>query len=349
MTLRPRLLSSLLAVIVLAAACGSDTPERGDVLTGLADEVAIPSYERLATDARTLEVSIQALCADPDDATLAQAVEAVADARTAWLQTEALWVGPVMGRRSWAEVDWPIAPDEIEELIADETLELDFDRLGNRIGSDQRGLRAIEYVVGAPDALGALVSSRRCDYLTGISAVIRQETDLLPGDWIDSWEEGGPYRDVLGDEATGGLGDLVNDSLFLLEAMTDAELGKGMGLMGDPPDLDALVDGPLGLGVADLRDRTLGLAGVYGARGDAAGLSPLLSDDLASRLQDQFRTALDALDALDGSLSDAIDDDREGVIEARDALKAVQVTITTEVVASLGVTLGFSDADGDSG
>ena len=41
-------------------------------------------------------------------------------------------------------------------------------------------------------------------------------------------------------------------------------------------------------------------------------------------------------------------DSPESVAAARDAIKAIRITVATEVVGRLGVTIGFSDADGDS-
>ena len=43
------------------------------------------------------------------------------------------------------------------------------------------------------------------------------------------------------------------------ENITDLELGRALGLMGRPPDPDAIREGPAGSGVAELEERLLGL------------------------------------------------------------------------------------------
>ena len=64
-------------------------------------------------------------------------------------------------------------------------------------------------------------------------------------------------------------------------------------------------------------------------------LEPLLGDDLAERLDDEIDAADEAFESGD------LDEGRELAAE-------VEATLATEVAARLDVTIGFSDADGDS-
>ena len=346
-----RLVAAMAAVGLLATGCGSSAPDRGDVLVDLADEHVIPAYERLDEAAADLVVAADAVCREVGTATIAAANDALSEVRAAWLASEAMWFGPVMERRSWAVVDFPISPEEIEALIADESITLDFDRLYRRIGADQRGLQAVEYILGPPDAppVGELDSPRRCGYLVGISEVIAAEVALLPDDWAVSWEEGPAYREIVGDVEAGALDALVNDALFLLEAITDAELGTGLGLMEAPADPEAIIEGPAGLGVVDIASRVEGLRAVLVGDDAGSGIAPLLPSDLVDRIRSGLDRADAALADLDGPLRARLVDSPAEVAEIRDALSEVQVLVVTEVVAALGVTIGFSDADGDSG
>jgi predicted lipoprotein len=262
-----------------------------------------------------------------------------------------MWVGPVMERRSWAVIDWPIVVDEIEALIADPATELDPDWLARHIGADQRGLGAVEYILLAdePEAvLAALDDPRRCAYLTGITTVISDEAELLAADWAVSWDEGAPYRDTFADADGPGLDSIVNDALFLLEAITDAELGRALGVMDAPADPEAIDEGPAGLGVADLERHLAGLRAVFVGTESAPGLSPLLGGELTERLTERFAAAEQTVGAVDGPLITAVNSSASDVAAVRDAIKEIQVTVATEVVGRLGVTIGFSDADGDS-
>lgn len=352
MSIGSRTLGAIAVTVLLLAGCGTDPPDRAAVLADLADTDVVPGYVAFATAATELEQAVTTLCEGPDHAALDAARAALASARARWKATEALWVGPVMERRSWAVIDWPIAEPDIEELITDDTIVLDLDRLSRRIGADQRGLRAVEYILG-PDGddgetLAELADPRRCAYLTGIVAVVVDEAELLVPDWTETFEEGPAYAEVFADGGD-GLDAVINDALFLLEAMSDAELGQALGLMEDDADPDAVIEGAAALGVADLENRLLGLRRAIVGDDESAGISPLLDDDLTGRLIDQFDEAAAALEAVDPPLSARVESDPVRVIAARDALTALQVTIATEVVSALGVTIGFSDADGDSG
>ena len=341
-----------IAVGAAAAGCGAGTPGRAEVLEDLADEVIVPAYERLAVSTEALAGAAAELCSTLDPDALAAARRVLEQARADWSYSEAVWVGPVMERRSWAVIDWPISAAEIEELIADSSVEIDYDRLARRIGADQRGLGAVDYLLGPPGgaALDDLADRRRCAYLAGVAEVTAAEAALLPADWTADFEGEGPYRAVFADPDGTGLDDVVNDAVFLLEAITDLELGVALGEMGSEADPSRIAEGPAGLGAADLAGKLEGLRAVLiGADETPAGLSPLLGGDLTGRLAAQLASAAAAVAAIEPPLLEAVAASPQTVSAARAAIKDLQVTVATEVVSRLGVTIGFSDADGDTG
>jgi predicted lipoprotein len=118
--------------------------------------------------------------------------------------------------------------------------------------------------------------------------------------------------------------------------------------MDAPADPDAIDEGPAGLGVVDLERHLAGLRAVFVGTESAPGLSPLLGGELTERLTERFAAAEQAVGAVDGPLITAVNSSASDVAAVRDAIKEIQVTVATEVVGRLGVTIGFSDADGDS-
>ncbi len=354
---RSRLVALALGPVLVLAGCGDDAPDRAEVLSELAGNTIVPSLEAVVADTDELESATATLCESPSLETLDAAHAALAEARGTWSTSEPMWVGPVMERRSWAVIDWPIDAADVEALIADETVELDIERLSRRIAADQRGMGAIEYILGSPadttDTLAALQDARRCQYLTGVSTVVAAEARVLPADWTIGFEDDGPWIETFVDPDEDGLDQLVNDALFLLEAMADGELGSALGDMGGEPDLDAIVEGPRGLAASDLAGHLTGLRLVLvGGTVDGAptdGLGPLLGDDLTERLTAAFDRADTTVAAIDGPLVETVEDDPALAESARRAITEIQTLVATEVVSRLGVTIGFSDADGDSG
>ena len=368
-----RIAAAVVAVAMSALAC-SGGPSRADVLTEVGIDAA-DAYESFVMSAAELDAAFEILCDDPasvDESVVEEAARILATARADWSHTAAMWTGPVMEHRSWAVVDWPPEPDEIAGLLADETKELTTERIGSRVGADQRGLGAAEVLLdwhsraGGGDGIGARSGDgapvpasdpgRRCDYLRSVSAVVLDEAWLVLDGWIASFEGGPPYTETLSAESEMGVDDLVNDSIFLLEAITDLELGKALGETSAEADVEAVVEGPLGLGAADVLAHLRGIRTVMiGSRspgdtadGELRGLSLLLTDELGQRLVTQLDSADAAVSAIESPLRDAVVNDPATVSAARAVLKALQVTISTEVVSQLGVTIGFSDADGDS-
>ena len=354
------LAAGVLLALVAAGCSGSSGTSRDKALRDLAADTIIPAYEQLAMSAHQLNITLLNLCPPVGVPTLdgvEQAQNFLADARRNWSYAEAMRVGPATNRRSWNYIDWPINTDDIENLIAGDIpgdpFALNQENLTQRVGSDQRGLRAIEYMLGDPDdptlAFGNLDNPNRCAYLTAVAGVIATEVETILSHWETGEGQDPPFREAIGQPATMSLDVLVEDALYLLEAITDMELGPAIGRTGTA-DPNAIEEGPAGLGLADMTAHLAGLRAVFIGDGqDKTGLSALLGGDLTDRLTSQLDAADAALAAIDSDTLTAAATGNPAVVEAAfGAIKAVQVTVNTEVVSQLGVTIGFSDQDGDS-
>ena len=73
-----------------------------------------------------------------------------------------------------------------------------------------------------------------------------------------------------------------------------------------------------------------------------------LSPEVDSRMTAAIESASTAVDGVDGSLESAIAANPQSVRNVYDSFKELQRVLNTEVVSVLGVTVGFSDTDGDS-
>jgi predicted lipoprotein len=303
---------------MIAAGCGGGGPSRAEVMGEYGREAAIPRFEDHAASTGAVADTIATVCAAPTESVVADAIGVIDSARERWLATEAHWTGPVMERRSPAVTDWPVNGAEIEELVDGAVPgEIDADVISRRVGADNRGLSALRWVLTRDDAVALLGDERWCDYLTASAEVIRMEGDLVVGDWTESWEEGPAFVELVaeGDVAERWLGMLVNDNTFLAHRLSEAPDDEG-----DAPPIDVAADR---------------LAQLAGLREVAVELGPLLGDELEARLLAEIDTAAAAYEAGD-------------VEEGRALATEVERTLATDVAGRLGVTIGFSDADGDS-
>lgn len=314
-----RLVATMIVLLTAGgAACGDEEPSRAEVLGTFGADVASPAFERFASAASSLTADVVAVCESPDDATVQAALATVDGTRREWLATQAFWTGPVMERRSEAVVDWPVKVDDIEAFVdRSESGDITPDVVGNNVGADTRGLSAMRYVLTTDDVVERLGDERWCDYLESAAAVVAQEADLLVGDWAESWNDGPAFVDVLADtsQTEEWLGMLVNDNILLMHQLTEAPDERGDVAPGDAA-----------------ADRVAGLAGIASVAG---GLGPLLGSELSDRLDAEIDAARFAYADGDVDLG-------------RERAEEVEATLATEVAARLGVTIGFSDADGDS-
>lgn len=349
------------ALAVLFVGCGSGAVDEQEVVISLTDSVIVPGYEAAAAASGDLRLALEDLCAQPTEDALANAQQEWRDARAAWKRTEATWFGPVMDRRSVGLMDWPeIEPDRIEAMLANSPATTE-SAVRDGLASTQRGFGAVEYLLFEPDALDLLSdpSSGRCEYLVALGRVIESEANAVSKAWAVG-EEGFPaYSEyftgrsnvsLLTSEATA---EVVRTQVFLVRTLVDMRLAPALGLREGGPDLSAIPGGGGRNALSDLRNEVLGMRDMYvGAGGpDGLGISDIvrgLSGDTDERMREHFAAALEAIDDVTLPLRVSLVESPDRVRAVHDRLAELQRTLNTEVVSLLGVSVGFSDTDGDS-
>lgn len=295
---------------VASSACDDDGPSRGDVLGEYADGVAGPAYEAFADASAALLDNVSATCEDPSSERIADALADVDALRIEWMHLRAMSSGPVMERRSDALVDWPIRASDIESFVESAAPgSITPEVVAKNVGADTRGLTALRFVLASGDAPALLTDTLWCDYVESVTAIVADEATVVADAWVE-------FAAELGDDdaADDWIEMIVNDDINVVHKLTE-----------EPRDLgDAPPDVP-----ADRSAQLAGLADVWSALGE------LLDDDLAERLSAEIAAARAAY--VDGDLE-----------QGRELSREVEATLATEVAAHLDVTIGFSDADGDS-
>ena len=266
------------------------------------------TLEALPEVAAAATAAVQTACASGEKADFDAAVEDVAAAQTRWHEAEAFWLGPATDLRSNSIVDWPANAQDVDDLVAAE----------EPATIDVNYLAA--YVGADTRGYGAVLTlleqapldERQCDYANAATALAESGIDAVTAAWTDP-DDGEPYRDELADPEV-GIDAVVNHLLALLANK-------------DAANLEARSNS-----VEDL---------LFGPEGDS-GLSALLDDDLTAQLRSETDELIAA--TKDGEAA-ADDEPSEAALAAMNELRA---TVATQVVAELGVTVTFSDADGDS-
>ena len=347
------------AMILFLVGCTADVPTDKEVLTSLTDEVIVPAYQNVAQDMARLHQDIETLCDEPNIFSQEAAELSWRNARASWMRSGAMRFGPVMDRRSKSLLDWhPTDVKGIDDLLS-EAPPVSAGDIREVLPSTQRGLSAIEYVLFGQDVLDSQSDADyRCSYLIALSEVALDEADAILSEWIDGTGSRPAYRDYFTERsstsllASSALSEVVRTQVFRIREIVDMRLASALGLRGEDVDLSAIPGTVADNGLEDLRNEILGMQAVYQGRGEEGlGISNLvapLSEETDERMQSQFTSSIAAIDTVDGPLREALVQRPHQVQDLYDSLSELQRTIATEMVSLLGVSIGFTDTDGDS-
>ncbi len=224
----------------------------------------------------------------------------------------------------------------------------------------QRGIGAIEHLLFAEsnNSLTTQGAAVRCGYLKALTSVAHEEIEGILHDW-DGDEESPGYAGFFDGSANSSLhprvaeAEVVRSLVFLVRTIANMQLGAALGVDAEP-DLMAIPSGAAGHSRDDLSHQLLGISEMYrGAESDpqALGIGHIvgqLPPEVDSRMTAAIESALTAIDGVDGSLESAIAGNPQPVRNVYDSFKELQRVLNTEEVSVLGVSVGFSNTDGDS-
>ena len=334
---------------------------RADVLEGLTAGVILPGYTAAAESMAEFSQSVDAMCSGPSEDALGAARDAWREARGAWLRTESYRFGPAMDRRSISLVDWwPIDVEKIERNLADEEA-VTPERVKEFLPSTQRGISVAEYLLFSPNSAGLADGSApaRCAYLQSVASVNSEEVAGILADWQGSGGSGGyaGYFDGTGSLAlfdSDAEAEVVRSLVFQVRAIANMRLGAALGV-DVTADASAIPSGPSNNGEGNSREDLLsqldGIASVYRGVEGGMGLSARvasISADTDARMLAAIEATIAATRRLEGSIIAQVEANPAQVRAVYDNLKELQRVLNTEIVSLLGVSVGFSDTDGDS-
>ncbi len=349
------LLLSLLGCDPIAQ-LGADVPDRAVVLAGVAHEVIVPTHRRLAEAAAVEAEALRALCASRDAGTLVTAQDAWLAVRRPLQEGYAFAFGPpVDDDRLLANLNFgPVREVDVLTLLASSD-PVDADALATR-GATVRGLVVLEYLLFDPSGDDAAVVStlddRRCAYLIGLGDDAARSAQQLADAWDPAVGDlAGAFgvRDPWAGDAL-AMADLVNGLIGLTESVRIGKIGKPAGVYGTDaaPDTQTLESWRSRSSLAELQANIDGVAAVWGD--EAVGLAPLvraLSPGVGASVTTAISDAQAALAAVPPPLDTAITASPDTVLAAYEATYALQRSIATELASVLGVTVTFTDNDGD--
>ena len=339
-------------------ACGDDsvaTVDETAVLKDIAEIVARPSYATLKAASDSLQSALDAFVASPSEATLGPARENWKATMTAWNQTRTFAFGPAKDIEP--NIRWHLGADP-EAIDASIAAGSPFDI--EALGASQKGLPALEYLLfdpeGGQDAILEKFSgsAERVAFAGALAADLDEKIAALVSAWDDHASELASAGE--GSEAYKAPKDamdaLYNQLIYVSDLAIAQIKAPLVGSTGSPsPELEEarLSDNTLPDTFAQIAAITSVYEGRYG-EGSGLGVTALVRDR-SPELDDQVRTAIAdakaALEAIPPPLREALQGDVTVLETAVEKLREVKRLLSSDVASALGVTISFSDMDGD--
>lgn len=362
-------LTTLPGDICLRAATAAPSPsnafDRHRMLAHLARQVMLPTYVRFERAAATLHEAAQALCAERTLSHLEATQQAWRQAAILWKRTEAFQLGPT--HTFVAAIDyWPARPHLLQRALQ-ASASMTLARVES-LGARAKGLPALEYLLFDPQSDAAAVLERfregppaasRCAYLVALTAHLAQQAQFV----VQLWRPEG--LDFVGEVARAGRGSatyrsvhqaisaLVNHLLQAVETLQNKKIAKPLRGNGRTPWPQAAEAWRSGYSVAHMVGSLAGAFHLYSGAGntpDRIGFDDYLTalgSPLGRNITQHFESALEAVRAIPSPLHVAVVDQPEKVNVAYEAVHALLILLKVDMTNLLGVTVDFSDNDGD--
>jgi len=336
--------------------------DRSAMLGQIFDTVILPGNSALTVAAGSLDAAARGFARSPSEETLAAVRSEWYQAEIAWKRVE-MFQFPGMLLIHNAIETRPARVAFIEGLVdsaADSTAAEALDAATiESLGSTSKGLGAIEYLIfESPEheapILEAFGAPARGDLLVALTGNLVSKTEELQRFWTAEGQNyGQTFRenDSEGADIQSSISLLANRLIEMYEMVMQRKFGVPMGRttdgVPDPESVESPLTGrSMDLLVANLESvlRTFdaGLDDYVDYLQDAG-----TETSLSANIHSQFASVFEALDRIEAPLEIAVVEDSAGVAAAYEEMRSLLVFLKTDMAAQLGITVTFSDADGD--
>jgi len=333
--------------------------DRQALLESMVTDTILPLHQELADSALQLEAIAIAFQDNTNEETLLAFQEAWKDTSIAYETIQVYRFQRVMPFLTQIDSNPPNIPF-IEGYI-------DFEPEGSinaefvaSLGSSSKGLPALEFLIFVDDASIILDNVNRLDYAVGVASDIRSVSDELVIQWTP---DAGGFADRFLDgdgelsNVRSSISMLTNEIIAELEDVARFWLGNPLGYSDGGEAQPDLVEAPYSQTsidklIANLNGVSIALNGYDD---DAIALVDLLDffgaeldgEPMSVVLNEQITLVQEQLIALEMPLQEAVLDDNENVTVAYDDAVRLLQLVKTDMASQLGITVTFSDNDGD--
>lgn len=315
-----------------------------DVLTNVSLQVITQTYVQLNANASILNEKAQALSVG-DETALQKAKDAWQNTRAPWESSEGFIFGPVVNLGVDPAVDsWPVDVNAINNIL----------NSGNPIttsvietNNEARGFHTLEYFLWGLDGNKSAsdLTDREIEYIVAVSQNLEEKTQQLANAWSPSGQnfannliETGSANPANYSSQEVALSELAEGLLGIADEVANQKIEtplNGNGGSASPKDEESRFSHNSKL---DFANNIRSIQNVYlgnynGSQGK--GLSAVIAEqdtDLNADMKTSIADAISAIEAIPGTFTDAIQNNRTAVENAQDKVLALSNMIETQIL-----------------
>ncbi|WP_439881057.1 imelysin family protein [Pontibacter sp. MBLB2868] len=361
---------AILAGVSLLSSCGSDNDsgpntdyDRQTMLTNYAENLIVPAYQKFKTETAEMATAVTAFTANPSTTTLATVRKEYLDAYKAWQQVSVYEFGPADEQMLRSNLNiFPTTTSQIESNISSGSY--DFQATANM---SAKGFPALDYLLYTKASDAEVVAlyttapnaANRKKYLQDIANLVSQRADAT----YTGWTTGNytkTFKEAAGTAVGSAVGNLVNELNSDIDVTKGAKVGIPSGRFAGGSPFPEKVEAYYSQSSLELLKQAIlaekaAFMGLSASGANGPGLDDYLDHvnaqyngvALSEAIEAQFDAALAAVDAVQGPLSAAVNTQPQAVAKVYDELQKLIVLTKTDMPAALGVTITYSDNDGD--
>ncbi len=348
-------LTVALITIILITGCSGNNFDRGQILENVTNNLIIPTYENFDQTTEALHTASQTFTENPTSESLSNLKSAWETSIKTWKRAEVYNFGPVESLVLVTAIDrWPTSERGVEQAIEDYDGSDDY---LIRIGSNRKGLPAIEYLLFHDDEsviLDEFSDENRKAYLNLLTEALTRHSAAILEDWNSGYKE--EFISNTGNKADSGITLLANELGYILQKVRMEKLEIPFGAQTEgTPRLQMLESVHANISKELIRENLLAAQETFdGADStgfddyiEALGIEDENGELLSEAIKSEYENAFRILDSMDGSLENAILNQRETVQELIDSVQKLYIYTNIDMISQLGILTVFSDNDGD--
>lgn len=338
----------------------TDNFDRKAMLTHIADNIIIPSYDNFAINMETLVTAGVTFSNNPTEVTLE-------DLRSTWLEAYKSWQYVEMfniGRAEELQYSFfmnvfPLTVTDVEENIADGTYDLN--SVNNQ---DAQGFPALDYLlfgVGTTteEVLGKYTTVENSENYKKYLIDVLNQMNRLTKDVVAEFKSNkSSFVNNDQNTATSTVNKLVNDYIFYYEkGLRRNKIGLPAGIFSANPLPDRVeayynkeVSKTLALealkAVQDLFEGNSSTTSTTQVSFKAY-LVALQRQDLVTAIENQFASARTQINTLNPNFISQIATDNSQMLRAYDELQKAVILLKVDMLQAFNISVDFVDSDGD--